>query len=168
MISADDSSANAFAPYANSYFPVVILEVGPKNRLQFARDMMQSRLPAAPPVCTTPKMAGNPWLKERCGEYTACAATSAPSRSSRAWPRSSRGARPTSCAGRITSRIGNIATEDLASMLDEMGVETGIDLPRLLEASRAAQEMLGRPLGSHVLRAPGRSSGRGASRVICR
>ena len=48
---------------------------------------------------------------------------------------------------------GNIATEDLASMLDEMGVETGIDLPRLVEASRAAQETLGRPLGSHVLRA---------------
>jgi hydroxymethylglutaryl-CoA lyase len=48
---------------------------------------------------------------------------------------------------------GNIATEDLASMLDEMGVETGIDLRRLLEASRAAQETLGRPLGSHVLRA---------------
>ena len=45
MISADDSSANAFAPYANSYFPVVILEVGPKGRMQFARDLMQSRLP---------------------------------------------------------------------------------------------------------------------------
>ena len=38
-------------------------------------------------------------------------------------------------------------------MLHEMGVETGIDLPRLIEASRAAQEILGRPLGSHVLRA---------------
>lgn len=48
---------------------------------------------------------------------------------------------------------GNIATEDLVSMLDEMGIETGIDLPRLIEASRAAQETLGRPLGSHVLRA---------------
>ena len=48
---------------------------------------------------------------------------------------------------------GNIATEDLVSMLHEMGIETGIDLPRLIEASRAAQEMLGRPLGSHVLRA---------------
>ena len=48
---------------------------------------------------------------------------------------------------------GNIATEDLVSMLDEMGVETGVDLPRLIEASRAAQETLGRPLGSHVLRA---------------
>ena len=72
MISADDSSANAFAPYANSYFPVMILEVGSKGRLQFARDLMQSRLPGQPPpVCATPTAAANPWLKERCGEYTA-------------------------------------------------------------------------------------------------
>jgi hypothetical protein len=71
MISADDSSANAFAPYANSYFPVMILEVGPKGRLQFARDMMQSKLPGQPPpICATPTAAANPWLKERCGEYT--------------------------------------------------------------------------------------------------
>ncbi len=48
---------------------------------------------------------------------------------------------------------GNIASEDLASMLAEMGIETGVDLPGLVEASRAAQEALGRPLGSHVLRA---------------
>ncbi len=48
---------------------------------------------------------------------------------------------------------GNVATEDVVSMLHEMGVETGIDLPRLIDASRAAQEVLGRPLGSHVLRA---------------
>jgi hydroxymethylglutaryl-CoA lyase len=48
---------------------------------------------------------------------------------------------------------GNISTEDLVSMLEEMGVETGVDLPRLIEASRAAQEVLGRPLGAHVLRA---------------
>jgi hydroxymethylglutaryl-CoA lyase len=48
---------------------------------------------------------------------------------------------------------GNISTEDLASMLHEMGVETGIDLERLIDASRAVQELLGRPLGAHVLRA---------------
>jgi hydroxymethylglutaryl-CoA lyase len=48
---------------------------------------------------------------------------------------------------------GNIGTEDLVSMLHEMGVETGIDLERLLTAARALQEVLGRPLGSHVLRA---------------
>jgi hydroxymethylglutaryl-CoA lyase len=48
---------------------------------------------------------------------------------------------------------GNVATEDLVSMLHEMGVETGIDLPRLLEASREAQRTLGRPLGAHLLTA---------------
>src|SRR5258706_7876037 len=71
MVSADDSSANAFAPYANSYFPLLILEVGPKGRLQFAQDMMQSRLPGQPPpVCAQPLAGANPWLKERCAEYT--------------------------------------------------------------------------------------------------
>jgi hydroxymethylglutaryl-CoA lyase len=48
---------------------------------------------------------------------------------------------------------GNIATEDLVSMLHEMGVETGVSLERLLDAARGAQEVLGRPLGSHVLTA---------------
>jgi len=48
---------------------------------------------------------------------------------------------------------GNISTEDLVSMLHEMGIGTGIDLPALIGASRAAQEVLGRPLGAHVLRA---------------
>jgi hydroxymethylglutaryl-CoA lyase len=48
---------------------------------------------------------------------------------------------------------GNIATEDLVSMLHEMGIETGIELDALVAAARAAQEVLGRPLGSHVLTA---------------
>ena len=48
---------------------------------------------------------------------------------------------------------GNIASEDLVSMLEEMGISTGIDLRALIEASRAAQAVLGRPLGSHVLSA---------------
>jgi len=48
---------------------------------------------------------------------------------------------------------GNIATEDLVSMLHEMGVETGISLEALVEAAQAAQTLLGRPLGSHVLTA---------------
>jgi hydroxymethylglutaryl-CoA lyase len=48
---------------------------------------------------------------------------------------------------------GNVGTEDVVSMLHEMGIETGIDLGKLIEASRAAQEVLGRPLGAHVLRA---------------
>ncbi len=48
---------------------------------------------------------------------------------------------------------GNVSTEDLASMLAEMGIQTGIDLERLIAASRAAGELLGRPLGAHLLRA---------------
>jgi hydroxymethylglutaryl-CoA lyase len=46
---------------------------------------------------------------------------------------------------------GNVSTEDLVSMLHEMGVETGIDLPKLIDASAEAQKVLGRPLGAHVL-----------------
>jgi hydroxymethylglutaryl-CoA lyase len=48
---------------------------------------------------------------------------------------------------------GNIATEDLVSMLHEMGYETGVDLERLLACAREVQRVLGRPLGSHVLTA---------------
>jgi hydroxymethylglutaryl-CoA lyase len=48
---------------------------------------------------------------------------------------------------------GNIATEDLISMLHEMDVDTGVDLPKLLDASRDVQRVLGRPLGSHLLTA---------------
>jgi hydroxymethylglutaryl-CoA lyase len=46
---------------------------------------------------------------------------------------------------------GNIATEDLVSMLHEMGVQTGIDLEALLGATREVARVLGRPLGSHTL-----------------
>ena len=48
---------------------------------------------------------------------------------------------------------GNISTEDLVSMLHEMGIETGIDLAALIAASRTVQKLLGRALGAHVLRA---------------
>jgi len=48
---------------------------------------------------------------------------------------------------------GNIATEDLVSMLHEMGCTTGIDLPALIACAARAQEVLGRRLGSHTLAA---------------
>jgi hydroxymethylglutaryl-CoA lyase len=48
---------------------------------------------------------------------------------------------------------GNIASEDLVSMLHEMGEDTGIDLEALVACAREAQRVLGRPLGSHVLTA---------------
>ncbi|KXX56024.1 hydroxymethylglutaryl-CoA lyase [Rhodococcus sp. LB1] len=46
---------------------------------------------------------------------------------------------------------GNIATEDLVSMFHEMGVETGLDLPRVIDAAREAQSVLGRTLTSHSI-----------------
>jgi hydroxymethylglutaryl-CoA lyase len=48
---------------------------------------------------------------------------------------------------------GNVSSEDLVSMLEEMGVATGVDLPKLIAASSEAQRVLGRPLGAHVLTA---------------
>jgi hypothetical protein len=72
LVSADDAGAGVFAPYATSYFPAVILEVTPRGRMQFARDLMQSRLPGQPPpVCGTLAPAANAWLRERCNEFTA-------------------------------------------------------------------------------------------------
>jgi len=38
-------------------------------------------------------------------------------------------------------------------MLEEMGVSTGVSLERLLDVARAVREVLGRPLGSHLLSA---------------
>jgi hydroxymethylglutaryl-CoA lyase len=46
---------------------------------------------------------------------------------------------------------GNIASEDLVSMLHEMGYDTGVDLEALLECAREAQRVLGRPLSGHVI-----------------
>jgi hydroxymethylglutaryl-CoA lyase len=45
---------------------------------------------------------------------------------------------------------GNIATEDLVHMLHEMGVETGVDLSKLIECAKLAQELVGRPLDARV------------------
>lgn len=51
---------------------------------------------------------------------------------------------------------GNLATEDLVYLLDGMGIQHGIDLDRLLEASRFIQEAVGHPLRGKVFQAGGR------------
>ncbi len=48
---------------------------------------------------------------------------------------------------------GNVASEDVVSMLHEMGVQTGISLEKLVECASKMQAILGRKLGSHVLTA---------------
>ena len=47
---------------------------------------------------------------------------------------------------------GNTCTEDLVALLDEMGVETGVDIDRLIETGRRAEEILDRPLRANVIR----------------
>jgi hydroxymethylglutaryl-CoA lyase len=51
------------------------------------------------------------------------------------------------------SATGNLATEDLVWMLDGLGVETGVDLPGLVETSRWMAGNLGRPSPSRVVQA---------------
>lgn len=46
---------------------------------------------------------------------------------------------------------GNVATEDLVNMLEEMGVETGIDLQRLINCAKYAREIIQRDLPSHLI-----------------
>ena len=48
---------------------------------------------------------------------------------------------------------GNIATEDLVYMVEDMGVGTGVDLAAMIEAAAAAERIVGRELPSQVLRA---------------
>jgi hydroxymethylglutaryl-CoA lyase len=48
---------------------------------------------------------------------------------------------------------GNISTEDTVHMLHEMGVDTGVDLDRLIQVARLAQELLGRELPGQVMKA---------------
>lgn len=48
---------------------------------------------------------------------------------------------------------GNIATEDLVHMLEDMGIETGVDLDALLDAGRLAQALVQGELPGKVLKA---------------
>jgi hydroxymethylglutaryl-CoA lyase len=48
---------------------------------------------------------------------------------------------------------GNAVTEDVVHMLEDMGVDTGVDLDALLDCARLAQEIVGRELPSALLHA---------------
>jgi len=46
---------------------------------------------------------------------------------------------------------GNLATDDLLYMLHGMGISTGVDAEKMLDAAKYIQERIGRPLPSHSL-----------------
>ncbi len=52
---------------------------------------------------------------------------------------------------------GNIATEELVHMVEDMGVATGVDLSAMIDAAAEAERIVGRTLPSQVLRAGPRS-----------
>jgi len=47
----------------------------------------------------------------------------------------------------------NVPTEDLVHLFEAMGIQTGIDLEKLLDCVRLAEKMAGKPLPGHILRA---------------
>lgn len=58
--------------------------------------------------------------------------------------------------GRLTRMI---ATEDLVDLLNELGISTGVDVERLIDASVVAEEIVGHPLWGHVSKAGPRPRG---------
>ena len=56
----------------------------------------------------------------------------------------------------VPGAAGNISSEDLIHMLEEMEIHTGVDMLKVMELSRQLQTMIGHSLESYVLRA-GRS-----------
>jgi hydroxymethylglutaryl-CoA lyase len=48
---------------------------------------------------------------------------------------------------------GNIATEDLVNMLEEMGIETGVNLEELIQCAQYAREIIKKDLSGHLIRA---------------
>jgi hydroxymethylglutaryl-CoA lyase len=48
---------------------------------------------------------------------------------------------------------GNLATEDLVYMLHGLGIETGIDLEKLVDAGQLAEQILGKELPGRYLKA---------------
>lgn len=47
---------------------------------------------------------------------------------------------------------GNVCTEDLVFMCEEMGIETGIDLDRIIESALLAEQIVGHPLPGSVMK----------------
>jgi hydroxymethylglutaryl-CoA lyase len=64
------------------------------------------------------------------------------------------GGQPATGAAKYSAGFtGNACTEDVVAVLAEMGVRTGIDVERMLDAGRRAEEILGQRLRSNVIRA---------------
>lgn len=57
----------------------------------------------------------------------------------------------------VPGAAGNLSTEDVVHLCDESGIQTGIDILKIMQLSRHLQTLLGHDLDSYILRA-GRSA----------
>jgi len=63
------------------------------------------------------------------------------------------GGQPATGAAKYSAGFtGNTCTEDLVAVLEEMGIRTGVDVGKMIEAGRLAEEVLGQRLRSNVIR----------------
>lgn len=53
----------------------------------------------------------------------------------------------------VPGAAGNISTEDVLNMCDESGIQTGVDIVKVMELSRTMKELLSHDLDSYILRA---------------
>jgi hydroxymethylglutaryl-CoA lyase len=68
------------------------------------------------------------------------------------------------CGNEHGTAAGNVCTEDMVFLCHELGIETGIDLEALIEASRLAERIIGRTLTGKLMHAGSLAKFRAASR----
>ena len=53
---------------------------------------------------------------------------------------------------KLKGAAGNVCTEDLVFLCEEMGIETGIDLEAIIDSARLAEDIVGHPLNGALMR----------------
>jgi hydroxymethylglutaryl-CoA lyase len=65
----------------------------------------------------------------------------------------------------LKGAAGNVCTEDLVFLCEEMGIDTGIDLDRLVEVAQLAEEIVGHPLAGSIMHAGTLSAARAKAKA---
>ena len=53
----------------------------------------------------------------------------------------------------VPNAAGNLSTEDTLHLMDEMGIETGLDIDKVIAAARKLEKFVGHKGHSYILRA---------------
>lgn len=65
----------------------------------------------------------------------------------------------------LKGAAGNVCTEDLAFLCEEMGIDTGIDVDKLVEVAQLAEEIVGHPLPGSLMHAGTLTAARAAAKA---